>query len=751
MIRTLCLSLIILTMSGITYADKNKFHILLINAYNQGYAWTDNEVRGIQDALSNRDDVVLRIEYMDTKVISDPDYYKMLADIYARKYIDIEFDVVISTDDDALKFVKRYRDRLFPETPLVFAGVNNYTEAKTEGMDNFTGVNEAADFTKNLAFIGSYMPKVDSIVVVNDDLTSGRSLAKEFSASAKQFSKRFTFEMLEPMSMADLKRTLSQLTPNQVVFYLSFFRDGNGVPYASNEAIPQLSKASTVPIFGGVDYMLDQGIVGGLLKSAYFQGKHAGELAQKILDGQKANDLPVIMESPVAYAFDYEQLHRFGLHENNLPAGSSLINEPESFYYLYKIYIWSGIAALSLLLIYIVTLLINIRQRIRAQNGLQSILTASHTLFDITAHQQFKHDMMKSLHDVLPSSKNIFLLRQQAVTDGFKPEGLSIVDTDHNNQIPDSAISLIEKAVDEKTCIYENHQAVAFVDCESSPVNLVYVDGKKKLDRTDKQLLELFSGNLSLSIDNAETYKMSASLQTATRIQNAMLPVNFPVVSKAYGLDLDAFIVPAKEVGGDLYDFFSLDEDHLCLLVGDVSGKGVPAAIFMAMAKTVLRATADISLTPAEILYKANNDLSRDNSESMFVTMFLAIYNKKDGTLTYSDGGHNTPYVITGSGEITALNAKTGIALGVMEDMPFHLGSLTLQPGDAFIIYSDGVTEAMNGDNALYLESRLEACLDTYGQLPAKEFNEALLKDIHAFTGSAQQSDDITSLYFRRN
>ena len=263
-------------------------------------------------------------------------------------------------------------------------------------------------------------------------------------------------------------------------------------------------------------------------------------------------------------------------------------------------------------------------------------------------------------------------------------------------------------------------------------------------------MFELFAGNVSMSIDNAETYKLSASLQTAQRIQNAMLPTDFAPASKDFQLDLHAFVEPATEVGGDLYDFFALDDDHICLLVGDVSGKGVPAAIFMAMAKTVLRATADISLSPAEILTRANNQLSRDNAEMMFVTLFLVVYNRQTGQLRYADGGHNAPYLVSANGEVTMVKAQGGTALGVMEDLPYFDGELQLAQGDAFLLYTDGVTEAANESDKFYGEERLENFLRQQTIDGAQDLNTELLADIRAFAGDAAQSDDITSLLVRR-
>lgn len=736
--------------SATAFASDAKQQILVLNSYNQGYAWTDREMQGIQEVFKSHSDVLLHIEYMDTKMINDRQHYSMLAEVYERKYANIQFDVLLVTDDDALKFMKRYRDEYFPATPLVFAGINNYEISKTEGLDNFTGVNEVADFSKNLSLIEQLFPDTNEIIVINDDLTTGKSLSTEFKQAAKEFQTRFQFTYLTDLPIDELLKNIAQLEKGQVIFYLSFFRDGDGTHFDANEIIPQIAQVSDVPIFGAADYMIGQGIIGGLLKSGYFQGKHAAQLAEEILAGKDPEDLPIIMEGPLAYIFDYQQLEKFGLSFNDLPRETELVNEPQTFYYRYKEMIWTTVVTIASLLIFITLLLINIRQRARIQQGLQSILETSQTLFDVSAPKKFKHDLRTSLGKILPDAKNISLIRYKGETTQFNEKNLALVDDNQMAGVKDSTKKLIADALQNKGCAYQRNEAVVPLESENCPVNLVYVDGKRNIDKTDQQLFELFAGNVSLSIEHAENFKLSASLQTAQRIQDAMLPTAFNEISITYKIDLNAFIVPAKEVGGDLYDFFALDEDHLCVCVGDVSDKGVPAAIFMAMAKTVLRATASIELSPAEILYRTNNELSDNNTETMFVTLFLLIFNRKTGKICFSNGGHNLPYVVRSTGHIQAIDSQGGTALGVFPELPYENGELQLQSGDGLLIYSDGITEAANIDQQLYGEERLANILAENHQATATALNNQILQNVREFAGDAAQSDDITCLFLRR-
>ena len=204
-------------------------------------------------------------------------------------------------------------------------------------------------------------------------------------------------------------------------------------------------------------------------------------------------------------------------------------------------------------------------------------------------------------------------------------------------------------------------------------------------------------------------------------------------------------MAPAKEVGGDLYDFFFIDNDHLCFAVGDVSGKGVPASLFMAVTKTLFRATASNGGTPGEILARLNAEICRDNESCMFVTLFCAILNIRTGQVDYSNGGHNPPYYLHQKG-VSPLENLGGRALGLVNQSPYASGRMILGPGEALLLYTDGVTEAMNPSETLYSDQRLEQFLGTHRGSSPRQIIGDLIGDVKQFAGGAPQSDDITVL-----
>jgi sigma-B regulation protein RsbU (phosphoserine phosphatase) len=249
-----------------------------------------------------------------------------------------------------------------------------------------------------------------------------------------------------------------------------------------------------------------------------------------------------------------------------------------------------------------------------------------------------------------------------------------------------------------------------------------------------------------LTETTAAKERIESELNIAREIQMSILPKNFPAFPGHPEFDLYAFMQPAKEVGGDFYDFFLIDPDHLCFIMADVSGKGMPAALFMAVTKTLIKTTAKAGMTPAEILTRVNNELAEGNEAAMFVTVFCGILDIRTGQIHYANAGHNPPLVTTQAGRISFLPKQGGLVLGVMEEVDYQTESLRLDVGDSLFLYTDGVTEAMNTQEELFSEERLEKELALLTQKPIQETIGDLMQRIKDFSGEALQSDDITMM-----
>jgi len=238
-------------------------------------------------------------------------------------------------------------------------------------------------------------------------------------------------------------------------------------------------------------------------------------------------------------------------------------------------------------------------------------------------------------------------------------------------------------------------------------------------------------------------------LNVATRIQQAILPCDFPAFPGVKEFELFAEMIPAREIGGDFYDFFLIDEDHLAVAIGDVSDKGIPAAIFMAVTRTLLKSVALTGMPAGECLRQVNKLLTLENTSCMFVTLFYGILNLRTGEFDYCNAGHNPPYLIGSTGSAEILRSPGGIVLGINENFPYRSESINLSSGDRLFLYTDGITEAFNGKQEMFSDWRLRACLrQTNGSSP-REIIRRVAGEVRDFAGDVPQSDDLTMLVVR--
>jgi sigma-B regulation protein RsbU (phosphoserine phosphatase) len=253
----------------------------------------------------------------------------------------------------------------------------------------------------------------------------------------------------------------------------------------------------------------------------------------------------------------------------------------------------------------------------------------------------------------------------------------------------------------------------------------------------------------SLALVEAAKARMQEELNVGRDIQRSMLPRVFPAFPDRKEIELYAVLEPAMEVGGDLYDFFMIDDHRLCLVIGDVSGNGVPAALFMAMTKIMVKTRAASDPSPASIVTHVNDALSADNDSCMFVTLYLGILNLRDGTLLTTNAGHNPPLLKRRDGRFEWLTAQDGPIVGPMPGITFKESLIQLTPGDELFFYTDGVTEADNARRELFGNDRLKATLDQSKATTVIDRIADVMKAVKAFAGEASQADDITILGLR--
>lgn len=290
----------------------------------------------------------------------------------------------------------------------------------------------------------------------------------------------------------------------------------------------------------------------------------------------------------------------------------------------------------------------------------------------------------------------------------------------------------------------------------SEAMNAFVADGSRSGEILDEKRTDEFgtinrafnrmADNITRYVENIgalteEQHRQKTEIDIAGRIQMGFLP---PREASFNGCEINAMILPARDVGGDLYDYLKIDDDRVLVTIADVAGKGLSAAGFMSVTLALLHQYASLGLDPAEILKETNGYLVAKNPSMLFVTAFVGIYNNRTREFTYSNAGHNLPYVL--NRETTMLSGAEGTVLGLFEDETFSQTTLKLQPGDSLYLYTDGVNEAVNTENRFYGTNRLEEALRRYRPSLTKSLLQHMEESVHGFSGGAAQNDDITML-----
>ncbi len=259
----------------------------------------------------------------------------------------------------------------------------------------------------------------------------------------------------------------------------------------------------------------------------------------------------------------------------------------------------------------------------------------------------------------------------------------------------------------------------------------------------------LFEKTVQAAKDREQLLALHKELEVASNIQKSIVPRKFPPFPERKDFEILAAMTPAKEVGGDFFDFFLIDAERLGFVIGDVSGKGVPAALFMAVSRTLLKATALRGVPPEQCLEEMNHALTSESVSNMFVTVFYGVLNTRTGEVNYCNGGHNPPYILRGDGRIEAMEMTGGLVLGVFGKATYEAKQIVLQAGDGLFLYTDGITEAMDGDNNEFTEGRLNECLKRWHGSALVDLIQRVDGEVKSFANGAPQADDMTILVLR--
>jgi hypothetical protein len=325
-------------------AGKGVRTVLLLHSYHAGYEWTDNLDRGIRTAFEDSPHAVeLRSEYLDLKRFTSSGYTAEVARHLAAKYAGVRFDVVLSTDDGALEFLAHHRARLFPDTAVVFCGVNDASAVRFVPRGAFTGVLEVFSDTGILDLALRLHPDRRRVVVVGDNSPVGEATLRQFREVAAQ-RRDVSFEFLDgrQIPLDDIVAALSRRGAGDIVITSAFARDRDGTYLALDQANRQIAAAADVPVYSPSISRLGQGVLGGSQSTGIHHGTIAAGLVNRILGGTPPSNLPVVEDRKNLWVFDFVEMQRWGVRPADLPPDALIVNRPDDFYARYSGYIWGG-------------------------------------------------------------------------------------------------------------------------------------------------------------------------------------------------------------------------------------------------------------------------------------------------------------------------------------------------------------------------------------------------------------------------
>jgi len=357
--------------------------ILVLHSYHKSLSWVESIEEGIVTVFNDKKpDSSLRFEYMDTKRINRPDYLQSLLELYKIKFKGVHFDAIICSDNNALTFLLSYAHLLFPDTPIVFCGINNFKNEMLAHQVLFTGTIEGVDFKATIDIALKIHPKTERIIFYGDDSPTYHQNTLLLDKLIPVYGNRLQFQYKNNFSIEKIRKDIQHLKSKSLVLLGSTIRKENGDLLSFEESIKMMESVSKTPIYGCWDFYLGHGLVGGMVINGFSQGKSAATLAIRILNGEAVADIPVVMKSPNHYIFDNNQLKKFNIDASILPEDAIILNKQLSLYSLDSTLIKTAFGIISILTIVILTLSFSIRSRRRTEKKLKESKNNLRTVID---------------------------------------------------------------------------------------------------------------------------------------------------------------------------------------------------------------------------------------------------------------------------------------------------------------------------------------------------------------------------------
>jgi len=383
MARKLLLWLCVLTLAtpGAAWAEKIRKNVLYFNSYQNGYQWSDEILAGLREAFEKSDfNVDLQIEYMDSKKYTDPVLRNMLHDFYKLKYRNTRFEVILASDNFAFEFLRQYHDEIFPGTPVVFCGVNDFRPEWLKSPHEFTGVLENPDIRTTLELALRFHPDRSRLIIFGDTSITGVAIGNQLRAVEPAFAGRLRFDYQDNLTLSGILDTVRGLSDDAMIFLIPFYKDTAKDVYSVTEVLAAIRANSDVPIYSGWQFMLGHGILGGRLHSGIEEGRIAAAMADKLLHGTPIAELPIVTMTDDTFIFDFKEMLRLGITTDKLPSGFTLINEPYPFYHINIAVFWTIIISFLILCYVMILLVTNILRRRSVEETIKDQLSFLETL-----------------------------------------------------------------------------------------------------------------------------------------------------------------------------------------------------------------------------------------------------------------------------------------------------------------------------------------------------------------------------------
>ncbi len=398
--------------------------ILYLNSYNNGYAWSDNILKGIRSVLPmDIQSLNFQVEYLDAKRYETQTMKAALFAFFKAKFRKDHFDVVITSDNNALEFVIEYRDQLFPGVPVVFCGVNDFHQDMLEGQARITGIAETVAFKENMDIMKRLHPKARQMILISGNSVTSKAIVREIKETIAREKIEFNFRFITGFQTEKLTSGkpdfLENLTDDTLIYIVpGGSEESDGTFYNIGEISTMICRATDKPVYSSWEFLMGTGIVGGKLASGLRQGEQAAQVAMRILAGENPDLIPVKTDVGHAYIFDYKVLQKFKVNTDLLPEGSRIINEPYNFYQLNRQLFWVIIGALIVLSGLVVLLILNMDQKKKANLAMENSKAQLQLILDNIPHLVFWQDSELNLVDVNLSFLKFFNIRDKSTIIG---------------------------------------------------------------------------------------------------------------------------------------------------------------------------------------------------------------------------------------------------------------------------------------------------------------------------------------------